>query len=90
MTTDRGHVVRQSAESAGYRLGASVLPTLRSIRHPTRTVLPCATERTVAVDSPNGLSVKPGFSLQRRLLNDFISKNPLRRVSLLQGLAGGG
>ncbi len=26
------------------------------------------------------------FSLQRRLLNDFISKNPLRRVSLLQRL----
>ena len=29
-------------------------------------------------------------SLQRRLLNDFISRNPLRRVCLLQGLAGGG
>ena len=30
-----------------------------------------------------GLLIKPGFSLQRRMLIDFISKNPLSRVSLL-------
>jgi hypothetical protein len=27
-------------------------------------------------------SIKPAFSLQRRLYNDFISRSPLRRVSL--------
>ena len=39
--------------------------------------------RTADGDSPDRLSIKPGFSLQRRLLNDFISRKPLRRVSLL-------
>ena len=39
---------------------------------------------------PCGLSLKRGISLQRRLLNDLISKKPLRRVSLLQPLAGEG
>jgi hypothetical protein len=36
------------------------------------------------------LALEKSLSLERRLLNDFISKYPLRRVSLLQGLAGGG
>ena len=45
--------------------------------------------RAVAGNSPNGLLLTGGFSLRRRLLNDFISKKALRRVSLLQGLTGG-
>jgi hypothetical protein len=35
---------------------------------------------------PGDETRQPGFSLQRRSLNNLISKNPLRRVSLLQRL----
>ena len=43
-------------------------------------VVLCNTAVTDAVDQP---SIKRPFSLPRRSLSDFISKNPLRRVSLL-------
>ena len=50
-------------------------------------VVLCNTAVTNAVDQQ---SIKRAVFLQRRLLNDFISKNPLRGVSLLQRLAAGG
>ncbi len=72
----------KSANTAGYRLGATVLPTPWS----SNDADACSSARggrAVADDGSSGLSMKWPFCLPCRSLSDFTSKNPLRRVSLL-------
>ena len=84
-TTERSssHQSTTGAGGGARSEGLLIKPTVYLLAAPSSVAnrFPCVLRRS---------SIKRGLSLQRRLLNDFISKNPLRRVSLLQGLAGGG